>query len=260
MSRGNKNMDDFVGKTLLLTGASGGIGAAVASVFSRRGANLVLADRTQSTLDVLAKELGFSKQLGGEPSRILSYAMDASNPDDAKRLVSMTADRFQHIDFIVTSAGIYRDEPAAEMTPEQWRQTLAVNLDGAFYICAAAFPILANNSSIVNVTSMAAHCGGSFGHSHYGASKGGLLAYTRSLAREWGPKTRVNAVSPGVIETSMTAEITKSRGASILEQTPLKRFGAPSEIAEVVAFLCSDAASFITGEAIHVNGGYYMGG
>jgi 3-oxoacyl-[acyl-carrier protein] reductase len=107
---------------------------------------------------------------------------------------------------------------------------------------------------------MAAHMGGSFGHAHYGASKGGVLALTRSLARELGPRTRANAVSPGVIATGMTERLIDARGQAVIAQTPLARTGTPAEIASVVAFLCSPSASFITGEAIHVNGGLYMGG
>jgi 3-oxoacyl-[acyl-carrier protein] reductase len=192
--------------------------------------------------------------------RVASIATDVRRSPDAKRAVELCRDRFGGIDFLVTAAGVYRDEPAASMTDAQWSDTLSVNLDGVFYFCKAAIPVLRDSSSIVNLTSMAAHCGGSFGHSHYGASKGGVLAYTRSLARELGPRTRVNAVSPGPIETAMTTKLLQARGSTIIEQTPLGRYGQAAEVASVIAFLCSDAASFVTGEAIHVNGGYYIGG
>jgi 3-oxoacyl-[acyl-carrier protein] reductase len=107
---------------------------------------------------------------------------------------------------------------------------------------------------------MAAHTGGSAGHGHYGAAKGGILSLTRTLARELGPGIRANAVSPGIIDTPMVHRLLATRGEDVIKQTPQKRFGRPEEIASVVAFLCSDAASFINGEAIHVNGGFYMGG
>jgi 3-oxoacyl-[acyl-carrier protein] reductase len=245
---------DFKGRCLLLTGASGGIGKSIAATFAAAGASLVLADRDAQALATLAT------QLAPLDTKIVTTVMDAADPGDARRCAELASAHFGAIDFVVTTAGIYRDEPAATMTTDQWRQTLAINLDGVFHICAAAIPHLAPNSAMVHLTSMAAHMGGSLGHSHYGAAKGGVLAYTRGLARELGPKTRVNAVSPGIIETAMTGDIIAARGDLILDQTPMKRFGTGDDIASVVAFLCSDAAAFITGEAIHVNGGYYMGG
>jgi 3-oxoacyl-[acyl-carrier protein] reductase len=244
-------MRDFEGKTYLITGAASGIGRACASAFHKGGANVVLLDRDTPELH------NFSLSLG---PNVLACGLDIANSDACKTAASKAAYQFGAFNGIVASAGIYRDDPAVEMTAEAWRATLSVNLDGVFYIISAALPYLADKSSIVTLTSMAAHMGGSFGHAHYGASKGGVLALTRSLARELGPRTRVNAVSPGVIATPMTEGLLASRGANVIEQTPLKRHGTSDDIANVVLFLCSPAAGFITGEAIHVNGGLYMGG
>jgi 3-oxoacyl-[acyl-carrier protein] reductase len=246
-------MYDFDGRTLLLTGANGGIGRAIASLFHQYGANLLLADLDEPGLRQFADTLDPSGQ------RVVTMRMDAADPDDASRAVDLAVERFGGIDFLVPSAGLYEAQPFREMQDAQWRRTLSINLDGVFYLCQRAATVLRQGSAIVNLTSVAAHRGAYY-NAHYSASKGGLLSLTRSLARELGPTTRVNAVSPGIIETPMTANLIRSRGADSIEQTPLRRLGNPHEIATAVAFLCSDAASFITGEVLHVNGGLYMAG
>ena len=243
-------MFDFSGRTLVLTGANGGIGRAVAEIFAMAGANLVLADLDGPALDA------FAATLDGE-ARIATWAVDVAKPEDAEALVGLAAARFGEIDFLVPSAGIYLSQPFAGMSDAQWRQTLSINLDGVFYLCNRAAPHLGDGSAIVNLTSVAAHRG-AVSNAHYAASKGALGALTRSLARELAPRTRVNAVAPGVIETPMTTTLVEARGAETLAATPLGRLGQPSEIAAVIAFLCSKAASFVTGETIHVNGGLYM--
>lgn len=245
-------MFDFDSRTLLLTGANGGIGREVARLFHAAGANLVLADLDEAQLSEFGATLG-------EPDRIVTLRMDASNADDCERAVAVAKERFGGVDFLIPSAGLYKAQPVAEMTDAQWRQTLEVNLDGVFYLTRRVMGALRENSAIVNLTSVAAHRGAYY-NAHYSASKGALLSLTRSLARELGPRTRVNAVSPGVIETPMTTDLIQRRGTESIEQTPLRRLGHPREVASAIAFLCSDAASFITGEVLHVNGGLYIAG
>jgi len=245
-------MYDFADKTLVLTGATGGIGRAVATLFHDGGANLVLADRDQTLLDELVCELG-------DGTRCAALLVDVAEPVDAERLVDLATQRFGGIDFLVPSAGIYRAEPFLEMTDAQWRQTIAINLDSVFYLCRRAAPRLRAGSAIVMLTSLAAHRG-AFINAHYSASKGALLSLAKSLARELGPRTRVNSVSPGIIETPMTNALIATRGSDSVDQSALKRLGQPSEIAAAIAFLCSTGASFITGEVLHVNGGLYMAG
>jgi len=247
-------MHDFQNKTVLLTGANGGIGRCAAALFYAQGANLALTDLDHAGLEAFAHGLG-----ADAAQRVTVLRTDAADPDDAQRAVDAAQARFGGIDCLVPAAGLYLAQPVESMTDAQWRQTLSINLDGVFYLCRRAIPALREDSAIVLLTSMAAHRG-TFHHAHYGASKGGLLSLTRALARELGPKTRVNAVSPGIIATPMAHDLIARSGQETIEQTPLKRLGQPGEVASVIGFLCSRAASFITGEVIHVNGGLYIAG
>ncbi|MBU2867804.1 SDR family NAD(P)-dependent oxidoreductase [Pacificibacter marinus] len=244
-------MFDFTNRTLVLTGANGGIGRAVATMFHNAGANLVLADLDGAALLAFAATLTDPK--GG---RIETLAIDAANPDDADRIIAVAID-MGGIDFLVPSAGIYRSEPFSEMTDDQWRRTLSINLDGVFYLTRRAVGHFKADSSIVNLSSMAAHRGAK-SNVHYGASKGAIGAMSRALANELSPRTRVNVVSPGVIETPMTQDLIATRGDDTLTHTPMGRMGQASEVASAIAFLCSPAASFVNGETLHVNGGLYM--
>lgn len=242
---------DFSGRVLLLTGASGGIGTAIAQLFHRAGASILLADIHEAAVRELARSL----DPGGERIEAMTY--DASRAEDAAAAVRLCLDRFGKIDFLVPAAAIYEDHPFLTMTDAQWRKTLAVNLDGVFYICRRAVAAMRPGSVVVTIASEAAHMGASIEHSHYGAAKGGVLTLTKSLARELAPNIRVNTVSPGTTDTPMVQTLMRNRGKAILDAIPMARLGTPREVADAVAFLCSDAATYITGQAIHVNGGSY---
>ena len=244
-------MADFTGKTLLLTGANGGITRATAREFFGRGANLVLTDLNADGLQAFATELDPSGK------RIVRLKGDATRSADADAAVAAAQQKFGGIDFLVTGAGLYLDQLIGTMTDDQWRAAIGVNLDGVFYVCRAASKVLRDGGAVVNIASMAGHRG-SYQHAHYAAAKGAVLSFTRSLALELAPRVRANAVSPGLIDTPMVKPLMAARGAALLDATPLKRLGTSEEVATVIAFLCSDAASFVTGETIHVNGGLHV--
>lgn len=243
-------MIDFSGKVLLLTGANGAIGRAVARLFHGHGAACVLTDLDEGGMAAFAREL----DAGG--GRAVALPQDATQAGDAERVVAATLARFGRIDALVTAAGLYRDRLVAEMSEAEWRQSLAINLDGVFHSCRAAIPHLAEGCAIVNIASMAGHRG-SYAHAHYAAAKGGVLSLTRSLALELAPRIRVNAVSPGLIEGPMVQPLLAKK-PELIPNTPMKRLGTAEEVAGVVAFLCSGLAGFVTGETIHVNGGLHI--
>lgn len=246
----NNTTFDFSGRTLVLSGANGGIGRAIAQAFYEAGANLMLSDLDVDGLNTWTA--GFA-----ETDRIATLKADAASAADAEATVAIAHDHFGGIDFLIPSAGIYQSKPFAEMSDAEWQRTISVNLDGVFYLCRRALPALRDNASIVTIASLAAYRG-AFSNAHYGATKGAMVSLTRALSRELAPKVRVNGIAPGIIETPMVAGLLETRAEETFAQTPLKRLGKPSEIASVAAFLCSSAASFITGETIQVNGGIYM--
>ncbi len=245
-------MFDLKGKVALLTGANGGIPRATAALFRRLGAHLVLTDLDPAALDA------FAASLPGAEARILTARVDVTKRDEVDEAVALAGREFGGIDILVTGAGLYVEQAVTEMSDADWRLTLGVNLDGVFYACRAAMPLLRQGGSIVNIASMAGHRG-SVRHAHYAACKAAVLGFTRSLVHELSPRgIRANCVSPGIIATPMTEGVMASNGASLLAATPMRRFGSPDEVASVIAFLASEAAAFVTGETIHINGGLYM--
>ena len=243
-------MISFEGRVLLMSGAAGGIGLATAQVFARAGASLALGDLDERRLEEMRAALGLPED------RLLLARHDVTEPESSRDLVRQAQEKFGGVDIVVPNAGLYPTDPFASMSAASWSRTLAVNLDGVFHLCQAALPALRPDAAMVLVASMAAHYG-SPTHAHYAAAKGGVLSLAKSLAKELAP-VRVNAVSPGLIDTPMVQPLMQARGPELLNATPLRRLGTPEEVANCIAFLASPLSSYVTGATLHVNGGLYI--
>ncbi|ATX82324.1 3-oxoacyl-[acyl-carrier-protein] reductase [Mariprofundus ferrinatatus] len=242
-------------RTALVTGASRGIGLVVAKQLAAAGYNLAICGTTQATIDKAADAIRAESNV-----EVLASAVDVSDRDQIQGFVQATAKHFGRLDVMVNNAGITRDNLAMRMKPEEWDAVINTNLSSVFNAMQAALkPMMrARGGRIINISSVVAGMGNP-GQLNYCASKGGVEAMTRSLAREVGSRgITVNAVAPGFIATDMTAELGDDAHAKLSEQIPLGRLGQPEDIAAAVAFLASDAAGYITGHVLHVNGGMYM--
>jgi 3-oxoacyl-[acyl-carrier protein] reductase len=234
------------GKTALVTGASKGIGRAIASELARAGATVVVGYRSgRDEAESLASELGGR-----------AVQADVSNAEEAARLVEEAGD----LDILVNNAGLTRDGLLARMSDEDWRTVIETNLSSCFYTCrAVARPMMKKRGgAIVNVSSIVG-VHGNWGQTNYAASKAGIIGFTKSLARELGSRgVRANVVAPGYVKTQLTDVLPEEATKAMLDNTPLGRLGEPEDIAGAVRFLCSDEASFITGEVLLVDGGLGM--
>ena len=242
-------MPDFAsleGKTALVTGASKGIGKAIATELASAGATVVLGYRSgRDEAEALAGELGGS-----------AIQADVSSAEDAKRLVEEAGD----LDILVNNAGLTRDGLLARMSDDDWRTVIDTNLASVFYTCRAVTrPMMRKRAgAIVNISSVVG-VHGNWGQTNYAASKAGIIGFTKSLARELGSRNiRANVVAPGYVKTQLTDVLPEEATGAMLENTPLGRLGDPEDVAGAVRFLCSDAASFITGEVLLVDGGLGM--
>jgi 3-oxoacyl-[acyl-carrier protein] reductase len=249
-------MADLQGRIALVTGASQGIGRACALELARAGATLAVTDINEVKLADVAAEIQVA---GGQAA---TFRLDVSSQESIEAGAKAVLERFGKVEIVVNNAGITRDGLILRMKRADWDLVLDINLTGAFLLTQALLsPMLKNRwGRIVNMASVVGRAGQA-GQVNYAASKAGLIGLTRSLAREVASRgITVNAVAPGFIETPMTAVLSEQQSAAMLAQIPLGRRGTAEDIAQAVKFLASDAASYITGHVLDVNGGMFMGG
>lgn len=242
------------GKVAVVTGGSRGIGRAVATVLAREGAVITLCARDRVLLEKVAAELESSGV------QALAVQADVTRASEVEQMIGACVERFGQVDILVNNAGITRDNLLLRMKDEEWDAVLSTNLKGVFHCTRAVLrPMIKQRSGrIINLTSVVAVMGNP-GQANYVAAKAGVIGLTKATAREVASRgITANAVAPGFIETDMTHALDLELQEQMRSQIPLGRFGRPEDVAELVAFLASDRAAYITGQVIHLNGGLWM--
>ncbi len=244
----------FNQKVSIVTGASQGIGEAIAHELGLAGSTVVLVDIQKEKLEEVAG------RFAAEGIKSLPLVADVTNGQQVEEAVESVKKDLGRIDHLINNAGVTRDSLLLRMKEEDWDLVLAVNLKGAFNFCRSVVKhmVAARSGRIVSISSVVGLMG-NFGQANYAASKAGLIGFSKSLAREVAARgITVNCVAPGYIATAMTEKLSDEVKKAFLDNIPMKRFGLPEEIAKTVKFLCSDEAAYITGQVISVNGGLYM--
>ncbi len=245
------------GQIALITGAGRagkGIGRSIALRLAKEGAKIVIADFVPDAADAVAKDV---VDMGGEA---LAVYGSVSSVDDVEAMVQAAVDRFGRIDILVNNAGVTRDNLLVRMSEQEWDMVLDTNLKGVFNCTKTVAKLMMRErkGKIVNMASVMGIMGNA-GQANYSASKGGVIALTKTTAKELGSRgINVNAIAPGFIQTVMTEEMPEDAKAGIAQQIPLRRLGTPEDVAEVVLFLCTEASNYITGQVIPVDGGMVM--
>ena len=246
-------MIDLTGKTALVTGGGQGLGQCTAATLHGAGANVVInyfrdtAGINQKRAEESARELG---------DRAIAIAADVRNTAEIAAMLDETIRKFGRLDIVVNNAAIIRDRTLKKMSDAEWQDVIDTNMTGVFQVCRAAADRLAERGRIVNMASISGVVG-FYGQVNYSAAKAGVIAITKVLSKELARRQiTVNAVAPGVVLTEMGKTIPEEVRSGMIAQIPLGRFGEPEEIANVILFLCSDLASYVTGQTIHVNGGW----
>ena len=248
-------MFSLEGKTALVTGASGGIGSAIAYALARQGARLALSGSNGAKLRAFREQL--QSEVGGEHVEI---TCDLSNTTQVEELVPATIETLGGLNILVNNAGITRDNLAMRMKDEEWQSVLSINLEAAFRLMrAAARPMMkAKGGRIISITSVVGTTGNP-GQMNYAAAKAGIAGMSKSLAQELASRNiTVNCVAPGFIRTAMTGELPDAQKDALNQRIPMGRMGEGDDIGAAVAYLASDEAAYVTGQTLHVNGGMAM--
>ena len=243
-------MINFKGKKILITGATGGIGNALVKKFLSLDGTVLATGTNTEKLESLKKEF----------PNINVLKFDISDHSKIEEFIENVSSQLVGLDVLVNNAGITMDNLSLRMKNEEWKKVIDVNLSSTFYLCKHAIKKMLKNKygRIVNITSIVGHTG-NLGQANYSASKAGMVAMSKSLAIEYAKKNiTINCVSPGFIQSKMTDKIVESIKAVLTSRIPMSKLGTGEDVSNTVAFLSSDAASYITGETIHVNGGMYM--
>ena len=243
----------FAGKVAIVTGAGRGIGKAIALDLAQAGCDIAITNRTKESGD---RTRAAVEALG---RKCLAVQADVSDVAAVDALVKQTLEQLGRVDILVNNAGITKDGLLLRMSPEDWRQVMAVNLDGMFYMTRAVTkPMVRQRSGrIVNISSVVGFTGNA-GQVNYASTKAAITGFTKSVAKELGSRNiTCNAVAPGFIETDMTGKLDEAQQKAILAQVPLGRMGTVEEVAKAVRFLASEDAAYITGTTLHINGGMY---
>ena len=243
-------MINFKGKKILVTGASGGIGKSLVNKFISLNGNVLATGTKIEKLDNLKKEF--------PGIEILKF--DLSEHKKIDQFIDDVFNKLSGIDIVVNNAGINMDNLSLRMKDEEWKSVIDINLTSTYYLCKTSIKKMLKNKfgRIINITSIVGHTG-NIGQSNYAASKAGIIGMSKSLAIEYAKKNiTINCVSPGFIKTDMTEKISENVKNVLISKIPMSKLGTGEDVANTVAFLSSDEASYITGETIHVNGGMYM--
>jgi len=246
--------ENLKGKVTLVTGGSRGIGEGIARHLASLGADVVLTARTEAAAENVAAAI---RADGGTA---VAAALDISDAASVENCVGSVLEAHEKIDILINNAGITRDNLLLRMKPEDWQSVVSTNLDGTYRMCRAVVPkmVRARSGRIVNISSVVGTLGNP-GQANYAATKAGVEAFSRSLARELGSRNiTINCVAPGFIDTDMTRALDAKQRDALLSQVPLGRLGTPQDVADAVAFLVGSGAAYVTGITLHVNGGMHM--
>jgi len=245
---------DLSGKIALVTGGGQGLGQATARLLHEAGATVVVNYLDDDTGTARARAVQTVTPFG---NRGLAVAADVRSRTDLQALMQQIQEHFGALDLLINNAAILRDRTLKNLSDEDWDAVMETNLSAVFRVCQSALPLIRDGGRIVNLASISAVIG-FFGQANYAAAKAGIIGLTKVLSKELaGRGINVNAVAPGVVLTEMGQSIPESARSRMLEQIPLQRFGNPAEIASTILFLCSPLSSYITGQTLHVNGGWW---